>query len=336
MIDILTIGTATRDAFLGSPLFRVLRDPDHLSKIGFPTGEAECFALGSKIEIPDIIFAVGGGAANAAVTFARGGLKIAAAIRLGKDAPGRDVREQLVKEGVNVRAEIDAKRATAYSTILRAKDGERTILVHRGASELFTRAELSHAAVAARWAYVAPGGIDPNVLIPFLAGLRKKGTKIAVNPSGHYLTIPKSKLLRLLKLADVVISNREEAAAMTDVPYRDTKGIFRKFDELIPGIAILTDGSRGANVSDGETMWSAGVFKERKVVDRTGAGDAFGSGFVLGLIRKLSIPEAIRMGSANATSVIESVGAEAGILPRTAYAASRWKKLPVSESHLAS
>lgn len=334
MFDILTIGSATRDVFLESPSFRVLRDPEHLSRIGFPTGEAECFALGSKIEISNVDFALGGGAANAAVTFARGGLKTAALVRVGNDSAGRDIVSNLKHEKVRTQAIVDKKHGTAYATILKAPNGERTVLIYRGASEQLSKNELSQQVVASKWIYVVPGSINPSVLIPFLIRARKSGTKIAVNPSRFYLSLPRKKLLKLLSISDVVISNREEASLMTEVPYHETNHIFKKFDELIPGIAVLTDGSRGVHVSDGKSVWSAGIFKQRLVVDRTGAGDAFGSAFVGALIRGASIPEAMRRGSANATSVIERIGAEAGILSRELYSAPRWKKLLVSENHL--
>ena len=89
MFDIITIGTATRDVFLTSPLFKVLRDKKHLPKIGFPTGEAQCFTLGGKIEINETVFTTGGGATNAAITFSRHGLKTAALIKIGRDETGR-------------------------------------------------------------------------------------------------------------------------------------------------------------------------------------------------------------------------------------------------------
>jgi len=81
-MDVITIGTATRDCFLQSPDFKVIRSSR------FVTGQAECFALGSKIEVPFIIFTTGGGAANAAVTFARQGLKAGCLAKIGKDLAG--------------------------------------------------------------------------------------------------------------------------------------------------------------------------------------------------------------------------------------------------------
>ena len=320
MLDILTIGTATRDAFL------------ELSS-GYTRGGEIRLPAGSKISVSDTTLSVGGGAANAAVTFARGGLATGALVRVGDDTSGRDVRTVLAADGVRVFALIDKKRDTAYGTILRSRAGERTVLIHHGAAEAFTRAELLRAP-RARWAYVAPGAINPDCLIPFLAKISGQGTRIAVNPSRRYLALPKSKLAKLLSLADVVIANREEASLMTGVPQKNLAGIFRKFDRLVPGIALLTDGARGAHVSDGRTIWSAGIFKHKKIVDRTGAGDAFGSAFTLGIIRGFPVAEAIRMGAANATSVIEVVGTQAGILTGSQYAAPRWRNLRVIETKL--
>ena len=48
----------------------------------------------------------------------------------------------------------------------------------------------------------------------------------------------------------------------------------------------MTDGAGGVLVSDGHIIYKSGVFKEEKVVDRTGSGDAFGAGFIAGLIQK--------------------------------------------------
>jgi sugar/nucleoside kinase (ribokinase family) len=96
---------------------------------------------------------------------------------------------------------------------------------------------------------------------------------------------------------------------------------------LIDGIAVMTDGARGAIVSDGRYIYRAGIFKEKKLVDRTGAGDAFGSGFVAGFILKKDIHFALRLASANATSVVEKIGAQAGILRRKDFNLARWQYL---------
>ncbi|MDO8557475.1 MAG: carbohydrate kinase family protein [Candidatus Jorgensenbacteria bacterium] len=334
MFDIITIGTATRDVFLKSKLFKILRAKKHLEKLGFITGEAECFALGSKIEIEDAEITVGGGATNTAVTFARYGLKTASLIRIGNDPSGDEITSSLKKEKIEAFVVRDAKRRTAYSTILLSSGGERTILVYRGASESLEEREVPFSKLNAKWAYIAPGGISFPVIEKIVATLKKNNTFIAFNPSKHYIALPKAKLHKILHEVDIVLVNREEASRITGVSYENTRGIFKKFDDIVPGIAVMTDGKKGAFVSDGSNIFESPAFHKEKFIDSTGAGDAFSSAFVVGIMKTKSIEEAIRMGMANSASVVEYVGAQKGILHKREYHDARWKKLAIKVNKL--
>ncbi|MDI6821027.1 MAG: carbohydrate kinase family protein [Patescibacteria group bacterium] len=327
MFDILTIGTVTRDVFLTSSCFKVLRDPKHLEALGFKTGEAECFALGSKIEVQEPIFATGGGAANTAVTFRRQGLKTGLIAKLGNDDLGKAVANDLKKEKISLIVSRKKDDGTAYSIILLTESGERTILVYRGASEDFKKKDIPSKKLNCKWAYITPGAIPFSVIKELVFLLKKKGIKIAFNPSKHYLDFGAEKLTPILKNLDLVIVNREEASYLTGVLYKNERLIFKKFDDLVSGIAVITDGVRGAKVSDGKYLYSAGVFKEKKLIDRTGAGDAFGSGFVAGLIEKGDIHYALRLATANATSVVEQIGTQTGILTKKEFLNKRWRYL---------
>ncbi len=330
MFDVLTIGTATRDVFLRSPLFKVVNDPAHLRKLGFPTGEAQCFALGAKIQVDAPVLTVGGGAANASVTFARQGFKTGTVVGIGWDANGTAALAELQGEKVKAFPIYDPKQMTGYSVILLSPDGERTILHYRGASRDVKGTEPILKRVRAKWVYVSPGGIPFGAMLKIVRYFRKSGAKIAINPSNEYLKLGARKLMPLLSSLDMILLDREEAAYLTGISYEDERGIFRKFDKLVKGLAVMTDGPRGVKVSDGKKIYRAGIFKEKKIADRTGAGDAFGSGFVSGLIRsKGSVEYAIRLGSANATSVVEQIGAQTGILRRNEFTSRRWAKLPV-------
>ena len=327
MYDVITIGTATRDVFLTSPLFKVLRDPIHLKKIGFKTGEAECFALGSKINIDKPVLALGGGAVNTSITFSRQGFKTAALVRVGNDEFGESILKELKSERVTPIAVRDKKISTAYSTILLTPGGERTILVYRGASGDFQKKEVPLRNLRARWVFISPGTIALSIIQSMVSHLKKRETMIAMNPSKHYLKMGASKLKPLLKNLDVVIVNREEASYLTGLDYKQNRKIFKKFSDMVGGIAVMTDGAGGSFVSDGEYFYRAGIFKEKKLVDRTGAGDAFGSAFVAGLIQKRDICWALRLASANATSVIERVGAQEGVLRKKDFKKKRWQYL---------
>ena len=111
------------------------------------------------MEIENATETVGGGATNAAVAFARFGLRTASLIRVGSDAPGNEIIASLKRENITPIAVRDAERRTAYSTILLSRGGERTILVYRGASEFLKKDEVPFGTLKTRWAYIAPGGI---------------------------------------------------------------------------------------------------------------------------------------------------------------------------------
>jgi sugar/nucleoside kinase (ribokinase family) len=81
-------------------------------------------------------------------------------------------------------------------------------------------------------------------------------------------------------------------------------------------VAIVSDGPNGVIASDGKTIVRAGMYQDVRVVDRTGAGDAFGSGFLSQWAQGKSLKDSIVFGSANSTSVVTKIGAKAGILTK--------------------
>ena len=136
MYDVITIGTVTRDVFLKSGDFEVVKNSN------YRTGRAGCFVLGTKLEIPKVAIASGGGGTNAAVSFSRQGFKTGCIGRIGNDEIGKEIIEELKQEGVDSLFQIDKEYDTAYSTILVAADGERTILEYRGANDYINEKEI--------------------------------------------------------------------------------------------------------------------------------------------------------------------------------------------------
>lgn len=329
MYDIVTIGTATRDILLVSSKFKAVRDPEHLSRSQFPTGAAECLPWGGKVEVERPIIAVGGGAANTAVTFARQGLRAVAIVKLGQDESGRETLKDLKAAGVSVLPSLDKKKGTAASVIMLAQDGERTILSYHGASHDLSVKDVP-ASLRAKWLYVVPGSISSAAIRTIISRFKAQGARIAMNPSRHYLEM--GQHLSVLKDLDVIILNREEATYLTGCRYEDEVAIITELGKMVSGVKVVTDGPRGVTVTDGKDCYRAGIYPG-KIVDRTGAGDAFGSGFVAGLIRgQISdIEYAIKLGSANATAVVEVVGAHVGALTRREFEKNRrWQKFEVS------
>lgn len=332
--DVVTIGSATRDVFLKSSALKVLKDPEHLKQLGFEKGEAECFALGAKIEIDRPVLTSGGGATNSAVTFARQGFKTACITALGNDITANDIKLELEQEGVTPIISTSTQNGTGYSTLLLTGGGERTILVYRGATSDLNDQELPLSEINARWVYIVPGAIEFSVIMNLINHFKSQGSKIVMNPSSHYLSLGLEKLKPMLSALDVITLNREEAALLTGEEIENEEAIFKKFDELVGGIAVMTDGPKGCVVSNGETVLRAGIFPEKTLADRTGAGDAFGSGFTAGLIHadntsEEALREGIRLGSANSTSVVEHIGAKEGILKKEGFIEPRFQNLEI-------
>ncbi len=328
MYDVITLGTATRDIFVASPLFKVVKDPQHLKKIGFISGEVTCFALGAKIEIKNKPLSTsGGGAANAATTFSRQGLKTAAVVKLGKDESARNIADDFKKETIAPFIIQDKKLATASSVILLAPDGERTVLVYRGASQKLSSAEIPWKNLKSRWVYLAPGGIAHADIQKIVQHFSQQQSFIALNPSKALITMGLKKLAPILKKVQVFILNREEGAYLTGLDYAQKEKIFQTIDEAVGGILIMTDGQNGVLASDGKQIYRLVLHKKKPPVDETGAGDAFGSGFVAGLIHAnelclkgqyswQNIKYALNLGLANANSVVAHIGAQDGIITK--------------------
>jgi len=310
MFDVITIGSATRDVFLEPKESRVEKSKK------YKTGEGLCFSLGSKIDVPKIHFRTGGSAVNAAITFASQGLKAAVLCKVGKDTRGKSIIRRLKGAGVSTNLIIqDKKYFTAYSVIMVAGGG-RTIFVHRGATEhLCCDEPVPYEKLKnTKWFYITNlGGKSEKIFLPLINFAYKNNIKIALNPGKTQLKLGKN-LVPVLAKIDALILNQEEASYLTGIKFQDEKNIFKKLDKWVKGIFVMTKGRDGFTACDNKNIYAGGVLKEPVYIDRTGAGDAFGSGVVSAIIKGKSMEEALQSGSANATGVLSEWGANEGLL----------------------
>ena len=330
MFDIITFGSATRDVFIKSKKFKTLKHKE------FITGQGLCFNLGSKIYLDDVFFATGGGGTNTAATFTKQGFKTAYVGRVGNDPGGVAIKEELDKMGIRHFISDDKERKTNYAIILSVPNKGRTILVYLGASHFFKKKDIPFKKLKAKWFYIASlSGESSKTLLPIVSSAKKNNTKVAFNPGKIHIKMGIGKLKSVLSRLDVLILNQEEASMLANIPYQKEREIFKKLDKYVPGIVVMTKGPKGVVVSDGKEIFQSGTFKEKRHIDRTGAGDAFGSGFVAGLIQTGKIEEAIRLGSANGTSMVEFFGAKNGILTKNQFLKElRWRRFKIAKSKL--
>ena len=320
MFDIVTIGSATRDVFLRAEGFELREHTDS------PTGIEQCFPFGSKIEVKEITFATGGGGTNTAVTFARQGLKTACICLVAGDIAGNEILAELKKEGVDTsNFQIKKDGRTAYSVVLVHPNAERTILSYKGEGQHIS-SEIPFEKIKTKWLFLDSLGGNYDLLEKAVLWAKENNIKIATNPGGKELAHGLEKLKILLESAEVVIMNREEAGQLTGIDYRKEKEIFEFMDGIVGGVFVMTKGPDGIIISDGKNIYNAGV-PDSPVIERTGAGDSWSSGFVSEFIKqqglkaesrelKATIAKAIQFATANASSVVTKVGAKAGILKK--------------------
>lgn len=333
MYDVVTIGSATRDVFLKSKAFYILKERHLLAN---PVG---CFVLGEKIAVDEIIFTTGGSATNTAVSFARKGLKVACVASVGDDFNGRAVIEELNKEGVATNfIQICPNAITDYSSILHAGSGERTILVFKDASTLINIDEKTLNDLTPKWFYIGSVNGKVNLLQSLLSYAKKVQIKTALNPGAKELQHGLENFKQATRGIDILLLNLDEASILTRTHKEDIRTIFKKTRGLYRHYVIITDGKNGSYVSNGRYYLYSTTFPEHQIADRTGAGDAFGSGFIYGLVKTgllehkffdsndeiLCLEECLRIANANATSVIEKVGAKNRLLSARDLEDARW------------
>jgi len=333
MYDIITFGSAAQDIHVKSKAFKILKDPSASSgqaETIFSTGEGICLALGSKIDVEDITYTTGGGGTNTAATFAKQGFRTAFCGAIGIDLSGLEIVRELKHLRIDTRFVVKKKEKHTNSSIIISNTGEdRTILVYRGASDLLNKEDIRWKKLRkARWFCIAPlAGEQLNIFEDVVNFAYENKIKVAANPSKQQLSLPQEKLKNILQKVDILFLNQEEASFLTKIPFEDEHEIFKKIDEICPGIAVMTKGGEGVVASDGKYIYSAKPNPNRKIVDTTGAGDSFAAGFLSDYIRyngdtsaslSASIEKAIQLGLANSEANLSQVGAKTGLLEKNA------------------
>ncbi len=304
----ISIGSAVLDIFMKSDKFKVVQSGD------IPGGIAMCEVYGGKMEVEEVDIVSGGGATNTAVSFARKDLKSAVVAEMGNDPQSLLVHKDLEENQVDTRFLVqEAGETTAVSVVLIADDGGRSIMVHRGAAALLTKEDIPLDLMDTRWIHISSLGGNIELLKLLLTWAKSKQVRVSFNPGMKEIN-QKEKLLPLLSQIEILFLNRDEAKELWGIDYRD-EGLWKSM-QAIPGsyVTVMTDGANGGKVCvNGKVSFYEGV-KVKKVVDSTGAGDAFASGMVSAVLYGKTYEQAVEWGIKNATNVLMHVGAKKGLL----------------------
>jgi ribokinase len=304
--DFIAIGDTVTDAFIRIKQASVYYDDhDHESKL--------CLTNGAKIpyESVTVVPAVGN-SANAAVSAARLGLRSALVTDMGNDDHGKENLETLAKNGVaSDFVKTHEGQLSNYHYVLWHK-AERTILIKHETYDY----KLPDVGVP-KWLYFSSVGEDSLAYHEEIAEYLKTHSeiKLAFQPGTFQIKLGAEKLKNLYAHTEAFFCNVEEAQIILGTQESDVPALARKMSELGPKIAIITDGPKGAYVHRDGQVWFMPPYPDPvPPFERTGAGDAFSSTFTAALALGKSIEEALLWAPINSMSVVQKIGAQAGLL----------------------
>lgn len=303
-LKILSIGSATLDLFFQSDNLPETKDGMRLS-----------LAYGGKYIAENFAESVGGGGCNAAVSLSRQGFEVFYWGRVGEDWSGKRVIKKLKKEGVKTNL-IQKGEQTTISAILLGKRGERTIITFRAKNDyLEFSSQVKNILKKTNWLYLANLPLCPQKeRIKWLEFAKKYKVKTFVTLSGGEFKKGERYVKDFINLSDIFILNAHELADIwgKDAPDLDLKKT-NFAEKLKVSILIVTYDIHGSFVYTKEKAYYQPIFKV-KVVDATGAGDAYASGFLGKYIKTHDIQKAMEFGAKNASSVISYLTTQKGLL----------------------
>ena len=303
MLDLLTVGDIKLDTFI------VVPDASVMCSVRMPDCKL-CIAYGKKIPVTAMTSQIAGSAPNVAVGVAKFQKKTGVISVMGDD-------------DIHAHAKYFLKRHKVSTTHVVGKPGLRssaaTVLTYKGESTQFVdhidvEYRLPDTTKRSHWMHISELGNGYEKLYRDAIAIKKHhGTRVSFNPGTVQLHEKKSVLFDLLRVTDILFLNMNEARSLLSITNNESiHSIMAGLHHLGAETIVVTDGAHGAHVFNGTTLMFIPIYPG-KSIEATGAGDAFSSGFLGAILHDISIEDALKYASVNASSVIGSIGPTAGL-----------------------
>ena len=269
------------------------------------------------IVVDDMRLFAGGGVPNTATALARLGVPVSAVGRIGEDSLGDYLLNALENEEIGTHwIKRDRRQATSATMIMVDPDGERRFIHYIGAngnlrlndidSELIKNASILHIA----YAFVLPG-LDGDPMTKILREAKESGVITVLDTAWD----AKGKWLELIGTAlpfvDYFIPNLAEARAITGL--EDPHDIAHRLLDLGVQTVVLKLNKAGCLAMDRGRRTIECPAYPVKVVDTTGAGDAFIAGFIAGIWNGRSLYESLQLANAVGALCVAGAGASGNV-----------------------
>lgn len=308
--DIVTVGNALIDAFMtiekNSQYVRVDRQHHEL-----------CFKYGQKIHVEQTSFLLGGNACNVGVGLSRLGLKAGFVAEIGDDDFSQKILKLLQKETLDLTHLLITKNAASSFAVGINFGGDRTLFIEH----VHRKHEIDLTILDTHWVYLTSLGEEWIHVYEQISRQAETGQfSLAFSPGTHQLEKAHAAVKEALHQAKVLFVNKEEAMLLVKQYLHketdDVASLLQMLQESGIGVVSLTDGGNGSYAIETDGSMYHVKTLATPIVERTGAGDAYASGFLAAHLDGQTVSEAMRWGSVNAASVIGSMGAETGLLTK--------------------
>jgi sugar/nucleoside kinase (ribokinase family) len=257
-------------------------------------------------------FVLGGGASRVAIALRRLGFITSVFAEIGNDELASKIEKTFRMEKVDTSNLRQVDKVTSFTVGLNFQK-ERTLFVHHVESPH----EFDFFSQNALYIYLASLGNPWQKAYEDAVRYKKeKNAKLVVNPGQSQFVLGRDSYLSALRAADIVFVNKEEAQIVTDIKTEDIRILLASVKRIGCGIGVITDGRNGSYAIDKNgSMFHIGIYPT-KVVERTGAGDAYAAGFLAAIMQNREITEAMLWGTLNAASVVQEFGGLSGLLTK--------------------
>ena len=254
---------------------------------------------GATILANDGASGLGGKGANQAIAASLLGARVAFVGAVGGDAAGSGALAALEADGVDVSGIriLDASgTGAAYITVNGA--GENTIIVHSGANARVSAEQVL--SLTGADLVLAQGELPADAVDAAARAASSSGARFVLNLAPVIDVSPET-----LALADPLIVNEGEAAELLGHTSTDLAGeLSARFGTSV----VVTLGAEGAAVATPDRSWTEPSPRPVRVVDTTGAGDAFVGALAAALAAGRDLEFAVRAGAAAGSHAVESAG----------------------------
>jgi sugar/nucleoside kinase (ribokinase family) len=309
-LDLITIGSCTLDCIIQvKDILRFeLFDKENVKKY-------TAIEYSRKLNVEDLKFVPGGSGANIAANCAILGLKTKYIGIIGKDFSAEICLNDLKHRNVDLSDVIQTdEESTAFSLILKTEWGkDRSILAYKGANNLLKpeniKAEHFKGIKAFAWSSLTSDNGCRSI---------EKAIKLTKDNGGLVFAAPSMSIVKnnpkwadsLISQSNVVSMNAEEAKEFT----HETEKYYavKKIYEMGPNLVSITDGADGSIFTDGKVIIKSGIY-DVKVMDTTGAGDAFLSGLLVSKLDGYSIEKMTKIATAMSSFECIETGVREGL-----------------------